>query len=1254
MQWINEKDLATWANRTDARALLIDMVADLIRATIPDGNRFRFRFPGGDAGQIRGWDGDLETTAAVGFVPASKSKWEFGAGAGEKKASRDYKKRTEKTPPDVMAENALVLVNLEAWDTPREMLTKWEDERTAEGKWREVKYIDAVTLVHWLDSNPAVAAKYARDVIGNAPKEGALSTDEYWEEFSSQFSPKLSEKVVISDRQKAADDLIARLLGPAGPILIGAETTEEVVAFAVAAIRSAEAETRALLESRTLIVRTEPAARELSRRSGLTFIIGAKSAEPLAGALSINCPTLSAATGAAARRYEQLHRPSASSMAEGFVSMGLDRDAGYELAQRCGRSLTILKRLISNGAPAHPEWMHNAQALKPAFLAGGWSANVQMDCALLKELGGYQSYTDLDSVLMPTLALSDRPIDKVAEIWQVRAPVDAFYFYGEQITDADLNRLHDAIVKVFGHVATPPSRNEKFTHAYTAPADYSNWLRDGLALTLVIIAAMHGMAGLHVNGKTPQQYVDDVVAALPDWGKTHKSIIRLGDQAALFAEAAPNPFLEALESILEGSPDELLHIFEREESNHFGPSSSHTRLLWALETIAWEPRYLHRAAIVLAKLAELDPDPDSNFVNRPINSLRAILLGWSPSTYALQAQRISCVDAILNKCPAVGWQLLVKLLPRSHDTTSSTQHPKIRDLAPKIPEEITFGLVWDFESAIVTRAVAAAGFNDERISVLIRSLGSLQATSCESVLSHVDKYLEKFQTPEGNEVWHTLKEEASRHDYFSASEWAMKPEELKSIVEIVDRHSPSDPLVMDRQAFDDWLPNIGKYRPDQSGINDPDEIRKTVLDRVLQRDGISGVSRLVGMVKIPSLVGPALRNTSVSMDQMFELLERALENGTQQEFAFYVSAIGAEKFGNQWRDAFADRVLTHVQNASEKARLLLGWPQDERTWALVDSLGRQVRDEYWAQTNVLPLQGTFEQLKFSIEMFQQSERDIDVLGLIHLRLKDLPTDMIQELLARGVDQINQAAKRMGTMLPYYIAQTLTELRSRADVTEREIASIEYAYLPVLRFEKEPLSIIQLMSRDPELFVEVLSHVFRAKNSTPTEDVTDEVRARARSSHDLLMMFKTIPGLNDTEVDPDTLSNWVSEARSAAKSKDLTEIGDNYIGQLLANAPVNPHDDLWPPLAVCRVIEFTASVDLERGFITQCFNKRGVYSKGLHEGGDQERNLAKQYQKWADEAHLHPRTFSTLESIADGWRRRAAEEDTRAEQDKMKR
>jgi hypothetical protein len=77
--------------------------------------------------------------------------------------------------------------------------------------------------------------------------------------------------------------------------------------------------------------------------------------------------------------------------------------------------------------------------------------------------------------------------------------VDALYFYGRQLTDDDLTRLRDVIVKVFGTQPEQPSREQKFNQAKPASSDYSQWLRDGLALTLLIIASMHEVADLHVG-----------------------------------------------------------------------------------------------------------------------------------------------------------------------------------------------------------------------------------------------------------------------------------------------------------------------------------------------------------------------------------------------------------------------------------------------------------------------------------------------------------------------------------------------------------------------------------------------------------------------------------------------------------------------------------------------------------------------------------------------------------------------------------
>lgn len=1251
MQWIDEKALETWATLLNAREMVMAMLADLIRTTIDDASRFRF--PSGEASQLRGWDGDLETTEAKGFVPEGKSKWEFGTGPGASKASSDYKKRTDQTPPTEMKENTLVLVNLGRWDTPTKKIPEWEDDRRKEDKWKDVRYLDGVSLVQWLKDHPAIAARYARNVLKTAPQEGALSTDEYWEEFSTQFKPQLSEKLVIADRQQEADALIAKLRGQPESFMFGAETSEEVIAFAVAAIRSAESGVRESLESKTLIVRTDAAARFLAMKSKMVFI-ATGTAEPLAGVLAKNCPTLSAATGAQVKRSPMLKRPTASGMVPGFIEMGLDHGQGYELAHRCGRSLTILKRLIKNAPVADPAWVGQATALKPALLAGGWSSDLPADCDVLKELGGYPTYSALEDILMPTLGMPDRPVDREADVWQVRAPVDAFYFYGRQLTDDDLTRLREAIVKVFGKQPEQPSRDQKFNQAKAASSDYSQWLRDGLALTLLVIASMHKVADLHVKGKSPQQYVDEVINALPEWGKSHHSIVRLGDQAALIAEAAPNPFLKALESMLEGAPEQVAQVFESERGRFFGPSSPHVHFLWALETIAWDPRHLNRAALVLAKLGQLDPEPDSNHVNRPINSLRDILLGWSPNTYALQPQRIACLDVVIAACPDVGWQLLKKLLPRHMDSSSPTQHPKLRDLAPEQPEEITFGLVWDFETAVVDRALVAAGDDESRLGVFVEKMGELQPSNRAKVLARIDSYLAAHNVAEGNPIWHALKDELARNEYFGDANWALTGEELAAVKDLVERHRPTDPLVSDRHAFDDWTPHIGKYDPGAQVLDDATDLRKEVLQRVLARDGVPGILKLAKMVKLPELLGQSLGQVPFSLEQMFELMQGALDPAAPLSLSYYVSAVGFEKFGDQWKDPFQDRVLSQIPDSTTKAKLLLGWSTTRSTWAYVEGLGSEVRDHYWRHLSLLPNEGTIEDFLFAIDHYRSVGRDIEVLGWVQRRRKDVPSSLLLDLLIKGAAPASDGFKRLGNMLSYYIGETLKELRTRSDVEKLQIARLEYAYLPLLRHEQEPLAIYDLLASDPEMFVDVLSDVFRGKNVPADQVITDEMKTRANISYDLLSAFKNVPGLHDGKIDVRKLSDWVMQVRALAAAKDLSDIGDQRIGFVLAHAPRDADEPFWPPSAVCQLIEAAASEQIERGFAIECFNKRGVYSKGINEGGEQEREIAKRYKAWADATFKYPRASAMLMAISEDWNRTAEHADVEAEKSKLKR
>lgn len=1249
MQWINEVDLKAWAQRIDARSYLPDMVADLILATI--GDFTRFRFPGGEVAELRGWDGSLETPTEIECVPAGKSKWEFGTGAGAAKASSDYKKRTDNTPAEEMAENTLVLVNLEPWDTPRQNLETWEQERRTEKKWRDVRYLDAVSLVHWLDAHPAVAAKYARDVLQRAPKAEALSTDEFWDFYSSRYKPSLTEKVVIGDRQEKADEVIRHLQGSPQAMLLGAETALEVVAFAVAAIRTAPPEVRRTLETRTMIVESQAAARFLTGKKNLSFITK-DDGDRASGVLSQYGPTLSAATGAQARNLPRLARSSANGMVDGLMEMGCAREDAYELAHRCGRSLTILQRLIPNQPYDEPEWVRHATTLKPAFLAGGWSSSQQLDKSALVGLSGAADYDALEQLLLPFTTHQDPPFDKVQSHWKVRAPVDAFIFYAGLIVERDLDRLKKVAIEVFSHVADAPSRDQKFSLSYVSPADYSVELREGLALTLLIVATMSDIGGLHLTHKTPQEFVDSVITELPELGKSHRSLIGLSHQTALLAEAAPNPFLRALESMLEGEPSEVTALFANVDDGLFGPSGAHFRVLWALEVLAWDPKYLNRVAVILGKLAALDPEPDSNGSNRPLNSLREILLSWSPNTNAGLSQRIACLDAVIEQCPSIAWPLLTKLFPRHHESSTPTQKPLLRDSKPLFVEELTYGIVWDAQHAVVDHAIAHASQSSSRVVALVEAVSAFHPKDRAKVLSFLDDFMNNRESEDRPVVWKALSNEVARHEFYASSDWAMSAEERDAIQDLLARYRPDDPFIDERRLFDDWMPMIGRYDPNT--IDRPERARGEALERVFAARGVAGILELSKAVALPHLIGHSLEYVAMTREQLLELLIGAVSGAAPGDLALYVSAMGSKHHCEWWEVELRQQVIPRMQSAEDIARLFLGWKLNSHTWDYIESIGREIYDQYWILIPGLPDEGPVSELDIAVEEFRRHGRSIDVLAAAHRRLSEIGTDVLVVLLQEAVPQVANA-KHLGggTMLAFYVDAVFAEVTDRIEADPGLVARLEFAYFPLLEHSKRKLVLFQRLERDPNLFVEMLSYVFRSSNAKDPTEPTPAERNRAHVAYRLLSDFKTVPGSEDGSGDGQFLRWWVDGARAAAAQAGLVAIGDQYIGKLLAHAKIA--DSLaWPPEDVCAVIEDCASDDLDVGFATECFNKRGVYSKAIHEGGKQERLLAKQYETWSAARNKYVRTSAVLERVMKSWDAQAKSEDIRAELDKSHR
>lgn len=204
---------------------------------------------------------------------------------------------------------------------------------------------------------------------------------------------------------------------------------------------------------------------------------------------------------------------------------------------------------------------------------------------------------------------------------------------------------------------------------------HSELLRDGLATTVLLIAAWQRQANLALTTGRGQAFANEVVAALPGLSSNYRMIASLQDELPLLAEAAPRPFLMALEQMLEGSGSAIRPI-SHEIAGFAFPIARHTGLIWALEALTWDPIWFRQVCLILARLADIDTG--GRILNRPANSLVDILLSWMPCTYAKLEQRLSILDEIASGYPQVGWNVILKLLPGETTNSSGTLRPRLR------------------------------------------------------------------------------------------------------------------------------------------------------------------------------------------------------------------------------------------------------------------------------------------------------------------------------------------------------------------------------------------------------------------------------------------------------------------------------------------------------------------------------------------------------------------------------------------------
>ena len=327
------------------------------------------------------------------------------------------------------------------------------------------------------------------------------------------------------------------------------------------------------------------------------------------------------------------------------------------------------------------------------------------------------------------------------------------------------------------------------------------------------------------------------------------------------------------------------------------------------------------------------------------------------------------------------------------------------------------------------------------------------------------------------------------------------------------------------------------------------------------------------------------------------------------------------------------------------------------TWSVVEEMDDQYQQAYWSTVQPVWEGQTDEELNEIVDKLIEAKRPRAAFNCVDIVFEKLRPVVLFKLM-EAVATVGDEPEGHYQLQPYDIEKAFKILDSSDTFSVEQMAGLEFAYMDALleyggsRGKHGVPNLENYIVDHPEFFVQVVAWVYKRRDSgaDPKELRLNDplhIQNRAKRGYKLIEGLQSIPGRNKQgEIDADLLLGWVNTVRNSCAELGRQDVGDISLGKLLAEAPKGA-DDVWPCEPVRQVLEQIQSEKISEGITVGLFNSRGVHARG--EGGDQERELAAMYRKWASALEFsHPFVASNiLKYMADRYESYAQSEDTEA-------
>jgi len=1260
MKLVTRDNLERWADTTFSKADLPYLIKRLVRATTPATTTVNIL--SGSEIYIEGWDGIVNCETETAYVPQGISLWEFGTSSDCKgKADADYNKRKTNPLGFTPSDCVFILVTPRFWKNK----DKWIKEKQAENYWKDVRVYDSIDLEQWLDISLPVSKWFAEEPgVNGIPFEGVLTAEEFWNEWSN--GPiKLKPEIVTAGREFEQQLLLKILQGEACIKAVKASTKDEAIAFIIATAKLFSFNDSELFFSKSLISENSYSFRRIRYNTiyPLNLIPRFNDASQFYSATGEGHHVLVPLGADDDFNQDTINLPTIDrdGQINALIKSGISKEDAEKFSRESGRNITILKKLL--GFPHFKaKWLDNAniREIIPALILGRWDETFVGDIELFEKLSE-QKYSDYLATLNKWKNFEEYPIINIGETWRLTSPLDLWTNLSSQLTPKDFQNLKECFELAFkdGNPVIEPEDKNNFTAYFNKRKKYSNWSREGLTQSLILIGRLNEVKT--PNLYNPQNWVDNIIFDLLN-NANGELWISLDHELPLIAEASPESFLKAVKNSLSKEKPVIMDMFN-EEDGFFNKTSHHTGLLWSLESLAWLPEYLRDVSLILLKLSRLDPG--GSLSNRPLNSITEIFKPWHYQTLATYEERMEILKFVTEQEKESGWSLLIRMLPKHNDIAIPTHKMRWRMFDKNTNLTYNYQEIWNTHSAVIEMLINIFDNDEEKFAQLIRECPNLSYKDRKRVLDWADKVYpnikqEKFST------WETIRKILYNHRSYPDTDWALPESELMLLENLYNKLQPTETIHKYIWLFNEHWPEFPegfKYEPNESEKRFEqqqkhiDEARENAVMIFLKEIGVNRTIELRKIVKEKWALGDTLAKVIKSKTDVIKICDCLYDERNLISFIHSFIYRKSTIEGFEWIKLLFNELQEKKFSNKALSNVLIPLNQNKQLWDFVASLDEEIQNEYWQNINPHFYHINDDEKAIGIEMLLKHKRFFSAIDIASHFSDVISSNLLSEMLKKAATEEPNETPHLRS---YEIERIFEELDKRTDIDKSTLIHLEWLYLPILDSygtKRKPWNLEEELANNPDFFIEVLKWVYIPKDETllekEREGISDEtIQNRAKRAYHLLQSWKKIPGMKeDNSIDETELKNWVTKARTLAESVSILEVADAEIGKVLAQYPENV--PLWPQEKIFQLIEEINTDSLKSGYYSAMFNKRGLSTRAVFDGGDIEREKAAYFEKLANDCkNKYPSVAEIFKRMQQGYLADAKRMDEEAERNKL--